>query len=121
MVYARKEDTWVSEAPPTVCYQFSTSRGTEHPSQHLATYESFAHANSYAGYKDACRTGCIKEMACMAHVRREIFALYESAKLPVAGEAVLQIIKLYDIETQARFLPAAERVALRQDICQANL
>ena len=49
----------------------------------------------------------------MTHVRREFFALYESAKLPIAGEAVLQIIKLYDIETQARFLPAAECVALR--------
>ena len=52
-------------------------------------------------------------MACMAHVRREFFALYESAKLPVAGEAVLRLKKLYDIETQARFLSVAECVALR--------
>ena len=51
----------------------------------------------------------------MAHVRREFFALYESTKLPVAGEAVLRFKKLYDVETQARFLPAAERVALRQE------
>ena len=51
----------------------------------------------------------------MAHVRREFFALYESNKLPVAGEAVLRFKKLYDVETQARFLPAAERVALRQE------
>ena len=41
----------------------------------------------------------------MAHVRRGFFALYESTKLPVAGEAVLRIQKLYDVETQARFLP----------------
>ena len=51
----------------------------------------------------------------MAHVRREFFAFYESTKLPVAGEAVLRFKKLYDVETQARFLPAAERVALRQE------
>ena len=50
----------------------------------------------------------------MAHVRREFFDLYESTKLPVAGEAVLRK-KLYDVETQARFLPPAERVALRQE------
>lgn len=114
-VYARDEKPWASEAPPAVWYQFSTSRGAEHPNQHLATYEGFAHADAYAGYNDAYRTGRIKEMACMAHVRREFFALYESAKLPVAGEAVLRIKALYDVETQARFLPASERVALRQE------
>ena len=96
-------------------YQFSTSRGAEHPSQHLATYEGFAHADAYAGYNDAYRTGRVKEMACMAHVRREFFALYESAKLPVAGKPFCGFKKLYDVETQARFLPAAERVALRQE------
>lgn len=114
-VYARKEDTWASGAPPAVWYQFSTSRGAEHPSKHLETYKGFAHVDAYAGYNDAYRTGRIKEMACMAHVRREFFALYESTKLPVAGEAVLRIKKLYDVETQARFLPASERVALRQE------
>ena len=114
-VYARDEKPWASGAPPAVWYQFSTSRGAEHPSQHLATYEGFAHADAYAGYNDAYRTGRIKEMACMAHVRRGFFDLYESTKLPAAGEAVLRIKKLYDVETQARSLPAAERVALRQE------
>ena len=114
-VYARDEKPWASGAPPAVWYQFSTNRGAEHPNQHLATYEGFAHADAYAGYNDAYRTGRIKEMACMAHVRREFFTLFESAGLPVAGEAVLRIKALYDVETQARFLPASERVALRQE------
>ena len=48
-------------------------------------------------------------------MRRVFFELYESAKLPVAGEAVLRIKKLYDVQTQTRFLPASERVALRQE------
>ena len=60
-------------------------------------------------------------MACIAHVRREFFDLYESAKLLVAGEAVLRIKKLYDVETQARFLPASERVALRQEYAKPIL
>jgi transposase len=114
-VYARDETPWASGAPPAVWYQFSTSRGAEHPSKHLETYKGFAHADAYAGYNDAYRTGRVKEMACIAHVRREFLALFESAKLPVAGEAVLQIKKLYDVETQARFLPASARVALRQE------
>ena len=56
-------------------------------------------------------------MACPlgSMLRMRLFAVFESAKLPVAGEAVLRFKKLYDVETQARFLPAAERVALRQE------
>ena len=95
-------------------YQFSTNRGAEHPSAHLKSYTGYAHADAYAGYNGAYRTGRVKEMACMAHVRREFYALYESLKLPVAGEAVLRIRKLYDVETQARGLPPVERVALRK-------
>ena len=48
-------------------------------------------------------------------MRREFFELYQSAKLPVAGEAVLRIKRLYDVQTRARLLPAYERVALRQE------
>ena len=44
-----------------------------------------------------------------------LFALFESAKLPMAGEAVLQIKKLYDVKTQTRLLLAPERMALRQE------
>ena len=50
----------------------------------------------------------------MAHVRRDFYNLYESLKLPVAGEAILRIRQLYDVEAQARGLQPAERVALRQ-------
>ena len=114
-VYARDGSAWSGEAPPAVWYQFSTSRGAEHPNEHLKPYTGYAHADAYAGYNDAYRTGRVKEMACMAHVRREFYSLYESLKLPVAGEAVLRIRKLYDVETQARGLPPAERVALRQE------
>ena len=113
--YARDERPWGSTSPPAVWYQFSTSRGAEPPSKHLEAYEGFAHADAYAGYNDAYRTGRVKEMACMVHVRREFYNLFESAKLPVAGEAVARIKKLYDIEKKARFLPPAERVALRQE------
>ena len=48
-------------------------------------------------------------------MRREFFKLYQSAKLLLAGEAVLRIKKLYDVQTQTRFLPISERVALRQE------
>lgn len=114
-VYARDESAWSGAASPAVWYQFSTSRGAEHPTKHLKPYTGYAHADAYAGYNDVYRTAGVKEMACMAHVRREFYSLYESLKLPVAGEAVLRIGKLYDVETQARGLSPAERAALRQE------
>ena len=57
----------------------------------------------------------------MAHVRWEFYNFYESLELPMAGEAVLHIRKLYDVETQARGLPPAERVALRQETAKPIL
>ena len=113
-VYARDESAWSGAAPPATWYQFFTNRGAEHPNEHLKLYKGYAHADAYSGYNDAYRTGRVKEMACMAHVRRDFYSLYESLKLPVTGEAVLRIRKLYDVETQARGLPPAQRVALRQ-------
>ena len=56
-------------------------------------------------------------MACPlgSMLSMRLFALFESAKLPVAGEAVLRIKKLYDVQTQTRLLPAPERMALCQE------
>ena len=73
--------------------------------------------DAYAGYNGAYRTGRVKEMACPlgSMLSMRLFALFESAKLPVAGEAVLRIKKLYDVQTQTRLLPAPERMALRQE------
>ena len=114
-VYARNEKPWGSTSPPAAWYQFSTSREAQHPSQHLQTYKGFAHADAYAGYNDAYRTGRVTEMACMVHIRREFVKVFESYQLPAAGEAVERIAKLYEVEKQARFKSPQERVALRQE------
>jgi hypothetical protein len=114
-VYARDETPWASVSPPAAWYQFSTSRGAEHPSQHLLTYEGFAHADAYAGYNDAYRTGRVMEMACMVHIRREFVKVFDSYKLPMAQEAIERIAKLYEVEKRARFKSPDERVALRQE------
>lgn len=114
-VYARDEKPWGSTSPPAVWYQFSTSRGAEHPSKHLENYTGFAHADAYAGYNDAYRTGRVREMACMVHIRREFVKVFESYQSLVAGQAIDRIAKLYDVEKQARFKSPQERVAIRQE------
>jgi len=114
-VYARDEKPWGSTAAPAAWYQFSTSREAKHPSQHLQTYKGFAHADVYAGYNDAYRTGQVTEMACMVHIRREFVKVFESYKLPMAQEAIERIAKLYEVEKWARFKSPQDRVALRQE------
>jgi len=114
-VYARDERPWGSTAPPAAWYQFSTSREAQHPSKHLQTYKGFAHADAYAGYNNVYCTGRVTEMACMVHIRREFVKVFESYQLPVAGEAIERIAKLYEVEKQARFKSPEDRVALRQE------
>ena len=114
-VYARDERPWASTARPAAWYQFSTSRGAEHPSEHLQSYKGFAHADAYAGYNDAYRTGRVTEMACMVHIRREFVKVFESYKLPMAQEAIERIAKLYEVEKRARLKSPVDRVALRQE------
>lgn len=43
-------------------------------------------------------------MACMVPLRSELYKLVESDKLPLVGEAIVPIRKLYNVETTARFL-----------------
>jgi transposase len=52
--------------------------------------------------------------ACRAK-GREFVKVYESYELPVAGEAIDRIAKLYGVEKMARFKPPQERVDLRQE------
>ena len=64
----------------------------------------FAHADAYAGYNDAYRTGRVTEMTCMVHIRRDFVKIFENYQLPAAGEAIERIAKLYDVEKQARLV-----------------
>jgi transposase len=93
-VYARDESAWSGVAPPAVWYQFSTSRGAEHPPEHLEAYECFAQADAYAGYNDAYRTGRVRLSGNTWPMSGVFFDLYQRAKLPVAREAVPRIRQL---------------------------
>ena len=113
--YVRDERAWGSTSPPAVWYQFSTSRGAEHPNEHLKTYKGFAHADAYSGYNDLYRTGRVTEMACMVHIRREFVKVYDSSKSATAKEAIERIAQLYGVEKLARGKSPEERVSIRQE------
>jgi transposase len=112
--YVRDERPWGGGDPPAAWYQFTTNRKGEHPSGHLASYKGCMHADGYAGFNDLYRSGAIKEVACMAHIRRKFVDVFQSQGLQVAEDGIRRIAELYAVEKDVRGLPPEDRVRLRQ-------
>ena len=99
---------------PAGWYRFSGDRKGQHPKDHLARFRGWMHADGYAGFEDLYRSGAIREVACMAHVRRKFVDVHRSRGSPIAEEAIQGIAQLYAVEKQARGSPPERRVELRQ-------
>jgi len=103
--YARDERPWGGIAPPAAWYRFSGDRKGQHPKDHLARFRGWMHADGYAGFEDLYRSGAIREVACMAHVRRKFVDIHRSQGSPIAEEAIGRIAQLYAVEKEARGSP----------------
>ena len=112
--YVRDGRAHGSNAPPAAFYRYAPDRKGERPRDHLKGYAGYLHADGYAGYK-ALYGDRIKEVACMAHVRRKLFDIAESTGSPIATEALQKIADLYAIEKNIRGSPPEVRVAVRQE------
>ena len=113
-VYARDERPWCGDAPPAACYRFSGDRKGKHPKGHLARFRGWMHADGYAGFEELYRSGAIREVACMAHVRRKFVDVHRAQGSPIAEEAIRRIAQLYAVEKEARGSPPDRRVEIRQ-------
>jgi transposase len=103
-----------SDAPPAAWYRFSGDRKGQHPKDHLARFRGWMHADGYAGFEDLYRSGAIREVACMAHVRRKFVDIHRSQGSPIAEEAIGRIAQLYAVEKEARGSPPDRRAELRK-------
>ena len=112
--YARDERPWGGSAPPAAWYRVSGDRKGQHPKDHLARFRGWMHADGYAGFEDLYRSGAIREVACMAHVRRKFVDIHRSQGSPIAEEAIGRIALLYAVEKEARGSPPDIRVELRR-------
>lgn len=112
--YGRDERPWSGEAPPAAWYRFSTDRKGERPAEHLRCFTGWMHADGYAGFEELYRSGGIREVACMAHVRRKFVDVQQSQGSGIAEDAIQRIDRLYAIETEARGQPPDERARIRQ-------
>ena len=111
--YVRDERPWKDEAPPAAWYRFSADRKAEHPKAHLAGFAGWMHSDGYAGFGKLARAGPVREVACLAHVRRKFFDVHAAQGSAIAAEALERIAALYAVEKEARGQPPDRRVAIR--------
>jgi transposase len=112
--YARDDRPWGGTAPPAAWYRFSGDRKGRHPKDHLAGFRGWMHADGYAGFEDLYRSGDIREVACMAHIRRKFVDVHRAQGSPIAEEAIRRIAELYAIEKAIRGSPPDRRGEVRQ-------
>ena len=113
--YVRDERDWGGDAPPAALYRFSPDRKGIHPARHLAGFEGWMHADGYAGFEDIYRSERVREVACLAHVRRKFVDMHRAQGSTIAEEAIARIGQLYAVETAIRGSPPDERARIRQN------
>jgi hypothetical protein len=101
-----------------VAYDYQASRDGAHARQFLADWHGHLMVDDYSGYKALFKANppdhwCI-ELACMAHIRRKFFDLFQANKSPVAFAALEQIAGLYALEAKIKDLSIDRRKRWRQ-------
>jgi transposase len=97
---------------PYTVYDATASRKRDGPATFLREFNGYLQADAFGGYDCVFARGVI-EVACWAHARRK-FVEAEKTDAALASEAIARIRALYAIESRAKEMSAAERVALRQ-------
>lgn len=115
--YVRDDRPFGGNDPPAAMFFYSRDRAGAHPRGHLAGYAGILQADAYAGFNDLYlptrRPGPITEAACWAHARRKFYVLAETAKAPLALEAVRRIDAIFAVEREINGLAAEARRARR--------
>lgn len=101
-------------AQRAVLFDFCTSRAGEHPRRVLNGFEGTVLSDDFSGYNALFAQGQVTEAGCMAHCRRKLFEAHKLNGSQIAGQAVALIVKLYEIEAEAKNMTAQERQQLRQ-------
>jgi hypothetical protein len=79
-------------------------RNDHHARDFLGDWRGHLMVDDYSGYKPlftkASGGNACTELACLAHVRRKFFDLYQANRSPMTYAALEQIADLYEIESQ---------------------
>lgn len=118
--YVRDDRPWGGDAAPAVWFQYSATRSSHEPSEHLKGFKGIIQADAYAGYNATVRRG-VGRAGCWAHVRRKFFELADTNNSERAGEVVNRINQLYALEKEIKGQPPDERRRRRQDTAKPIL
>lgn len=111
----QSEDGAWQRIAPAAYYEFTRSRGGEHPMRLLGNWRGFLQADDYSGYAALFRGGGITHAACWMHARRRFYEIDKTQQTPgLAREALRFIGELYRIEQTIRDTPPDERQRIRQ-------
>jgi len=110
--YVLDDRPFQGATPPGVFYRYTPDRKGEHPREHLRDFRGILQADGYAGFARIYGNR-VAEAACMAHVRRKFFDVFETSKSPFARSAMDRIAVLYGIEAEIRGRPPDERLRVR--------
>lgn len=96
-----------------VVYDFCESRAGEHARRFLGDWRGSLVCDDFGGYKAGFAQG-MTEAGCLAHARRKFFELHAADKSQIAGFALEQFAKVYDIEREVKELNTDHRQVIRQ-------
>lgn len=104
-------------AKRAVLFDFTLSRAGENPRRILKNFSGALVTDDFSGYH-ALQDQGVTTVFCWAHARRRLFEAHKFNGSEIAGQAVILIGKLYDIEREARDLDPDARRRLRKERSQ---
>lgn len=116
----------LQRGPKIIVFDYQAGRSGRYAQQFLDEWQGHLLVDDYSGYKALFATRrahpqsqrllepCT-ELACLAHVRRKFFDLFQSSQSPIAQEALNRIAHVYAIEVEARDFSTAARQQLRAE------
>jgi transposase len=129
--YVRDDKPFGGADPPAALFYYARDRRSEHPMQHLRTYNGILQADAYTGYNELFKATRqpqpLQRALCWAHARRYFFELEDIAAQmkrskkqavvisPLAAEAVKRIDAIFEIERAINGKTAEERLVSRRE------
>ncbi len=104
--------------PRVIVFDYQCNRSGQHAKNFLDGWQGYLMVDDYSGYKGLfTNTGGIRciELACLAHVRRKFFDLYQANQSPMAQMALQRIAEIYALEAKTKDFTIEQRQLFRQN------
>jgi transposase len=106
-----------SDHSEIILFDYQASRAGCHPQQLLKDFSGHLMVDDYAGYKALFKRPMnpLIELGCWAHARRKFYELTTGEQThPAAASIVLDIAKLYAIESRTKDMNSEQRQVIRK-------